>query len=343
MVLLFVPGLVPSAAAQGPNIDPDEAAQKLLSDDPAEVVEGRRDLLTYIDGGSLASLQRNDLGDRLVPILGQVIEERPDHSAVNAVLVAGALATNSSMTLVTDAFDDERPAVRLASMTAAEWVFDQIESHPPAAFPDRAGDFLESIGEAMRGEQDPYVLEGGVRALRAAWEVRRGDDFTRALRDPALTTLAESIRDRLASSPEEPPSIEMLGLVAKVANRLQSTIAEDVVNNAFGAEAVRVASREFATSVLDYLAARVQAGDLSNGPPERRARRREAMVQVVGSTENLVLISYQRLTGRSLEAVGAASELRASDQIASDLQWAEDLRRDFTGRDGILSRPPFIR
>jgi len=329
-----------AARGQLGEADPREHARLLLSESKAEVARGRRELLTHLTGPELSGAARGELGAEIAPTIREALGRESEFAAVNAVLVAGGLATNESVGIVLEAFEDDRVAVRVAAMTAASWVFDQIENHPPAAFPNRAADLLEGLGEAIRTESDPLVVDGAIRAMSAAWEVDR-ERFAGVLRDEALRGLALSVRDRLRGMPDEAQSREFYAALARAGEELQRAVRDDL-NREFGDAAVREAAREFAAGVVEYIGARIGSGDLTSSPDERSALRREAMAQVLGSTQNLVFIAFRRLSGRGLEREAPDPErLRTAREVREDVEFAEDLRAYYTSSSGVLRREPF--
>jgi phage tail protein X len=167
-------------------------AAKLTSGDHDEVARARGALVAPLQAASVSVRFRLAYSQALGDALRAAIQGKDEVQAVNALRLAGELATPSAIVLITPSLTDQRPAVRFAATFAAARLFDAVARHDPAPSPEQLTKLIRDLRLPAEGETDPAVLDGFSLAFTAASRIKDAKfrDQNPSIRAVAITTLA---------------------------------------------------------------------------------------------------------------------------------------------------------
>lgn len=191
-------GLTGSADAQPGNALTellDDVVRRLESGDADEIKRGRDAVLSLLRERTITVPRRQEISDRLAPALSRLVADERDLVAINALRIAGELATGSAAEMLEKCLGERRTAVRYAAVTASGRIFEVMRESPPAIAPERAGRLVRRLGEVVAGDAVPEVMDAAVRALMAAMRLERAEH--RGLAKQALATLGEQVSRRV--------------------------------------------------------------------------------------------------------------------------------------------------
>jgi hypothetical protein len=112
-------------------------------------------------------------GEIAAPHLSRVASGQGEIQAINALIVAGAIATTRTAEVLNTGQQDQRIAVRFGAFAAVKRVFRAIEQYSPAISEEDAISLARRVAGRMAEEADPQVFDAGVKALLQSTEIRR--------------------------------------------------------------------------------------------------------------------------------------------------------------------------
>ncbi len=368
--LAFISPAVPIAAAQPSLPDPgadsygsNELASiaaygqwvldALTSGEPARIVEARRDLVETtapstrgVGGASAAfnaAIARTLLSDAADEFMG-VITGDDRLAAVNAVLIAGALADRRSVSVIEDGFAEGEPATRLASASAAKLMLTRLTTiETPAAARD-AGNVQTAVGRALAEEESPLVASAMVQALMSTPNVD-------TLHAGGLRRAASALAERMRVLREVAPLDAAHSGWFDAASLLLGDVRRQLVEGGLGTDPDRVMLRDAAFVALqvlsiaeDALLAHAEAEMDGEGDEGVGAAHAEEMLPLIGVAEQVVQQAERALLGG--RAIGERGVLPAIED------WLEDGAQPRAFEDagvaeaidvwvGVLTQPPF--
>lgn len=166
----------------------------LSSGDMVRVQAARDALLAPLEQGGVSVAFRLGMSSVLAPVLADLSAGANEHTAFNALRLAGALATDASVDTIRKSLADRRSAVRYGAALAARMTIDGVTTKRTSVPLDA---LLAAIQDAMRNEPDPGVYGGLIAAMEAI-------DPTGPGRVRAMTDLAGITAERLATAGAEP-------------------------------------------------------------------------------------------------------------------------------------------
>jgi len=192
--LYFVPAHLPTAMAQPAVISPevtergsmtaaDEAAIAAyvaahkggLSGDVEQVKAARTALLRPLSNPKVTSNFRLAYGVALKPVIEPLAADAKDYVAVNALRVAGELATTNTLPMLLaqlEAGAKDRPiSVRYAACFGLTRMFDAFVKADVALAPANLKDAVNALAAFIERSSEPQLIDGATLALIAAGQI----------------------------------------------------------------------------------------------------------------------------------------------------------------------------
>lgn len=312
----------------------------LSAESPLEIKRSRDSLLNPLDQRVVSVAFRQEYSNALAPVIEPLTRSERELVVVNALRLAGELATPAGAALLTQFVGDQRDPVRYAAVSGIRNTLQTMATQPPAITPDRAQSLLDTLVAGLRAEQRPHVLDAYVRALAQAAEVTQGNVN---LRPRALTALAQGMSERLqraaGGAGGEPAPQALLETFARAGEIVRNGLTD--VRHQLPEEARRAAA-EFGGDLLAFVLRGLQASEFPvvNADDDAQAARakqeQRALATQLVSAGAANVIFATRFEG---EPPRLAEKFRPADE-ASDREFVEGVR-SVIGPGGILSKPPF--
>lgn len=235
-------------------------AAALTSADASEVSRARAALVAPLHSNTVTVRFRiayaQALGDALRAAIGGTNEQQ----AVNALRLAGELATPSAVVLIQPALTDARPAIRYAASFAAARLFDAVARHEPAPSPEQLTKLIRDLRLPLESEADPIVTDGLVLALTSASRIRddKFRDQNPSVRAVALLTLARGGTVKARDLSKNSAPCPTLGALQRTLRTMRDALA-DVGQPPLPAETLREVG-SFTAEVIKAVAALSAAG-----------------------------------------------------------------------------------
>jgi HEAT repeat protein len=241
---LFVAG-APHARAQGSTLKPTTITSPDLTDDqkaeikgfvdankeglmgdPLEIKKSRNTLLQPFKNQQVSVAFRLEYTRDLLPVLRPLLAAENEVKAVNAVRVAGELATAGSVELLTDALNDKREGVRYAAASGFENTFKAMQGTVPVLGGAPALRMVDTVKAALVREKNPRVMEGLVLAFQEASRI--SEKQVEGMRDAGVKALSEAVVAKVADrkiSPDADASLRRAILTVRLAVTIQDISA----------------------------------------------------------------------------------------------------------------------
>jgi hypothetical protein len=174
---------------------------KLKGTDPAAREDAREALIGPLEAPGVTVAFRIALATpALTKELGTIAASSDDHTAFNALRVAGKLGTPAGVDIVVKGLADKRPAVRAgAGRTMRETIRSVVTAAQSPINKSKLENAVDSLAAALATESDPIVAKGLVLALDAP---RTGAPAAFGeLHARAMEKMAEALAGRLKSVP----------------------------------------------------------------------------------------------------------------------------------------------
>jgi hypothetical protein len=185
-----------------------EWAGKLESADAETMLRARDRLLEPLEGKDVGVGTRQVYSRTAVPALQKLADGPSYHNGINAMRVAGAIATFESGSLLAAKLTAKEPAQRRFAAAQLGRVFFAIDAATPAISPIDAKTLVDKLGAALVTEQDPEAFQGMVQHLVAATRIER-ESFS-GLRSDAFIVMAQSVGKRAQAMKGEPADAAIL-------------------------------------------------------------------------------------------------------------------------------------
>ncbi len=276
------------AAVQPKALNPED----LLSDNRNVVRDARNRILEPLMDPNITVQARIDAGRQYLPVLARAAADQRDFNAVNALRIAGELATDAGVDLLNSSRSDARAPVRYAAIFGLKRTFQALDKSAPAILPPAALNVVSAVGRQFGDEQDPNVLAACVGALTAAAAVQRPG--YEGAREAALGELIRRATEHVKALGEAPTRQGRLPALLQAGLSVREALLNP--NQAFPPGLVPAAT-EFGQQMLNYVVRRLDAGDLTpsagDGPEEaaRKNDQRQVAIQVVKVGESLRVLT----------------------------------------------------
>ena len=211
--------------------------------------KARRELLVPLRRPGVSVAFRRAFREASIESLTTLAASTDDAVAINALLVLGEIADDSSRQVVQQYTGDDRVAVRYASIAAMTATFRSIDVASPAIDPTRVSDMVRHLADRLSAEPDASVADAIARALLVAAGTRRDGFAVSAAR--ATAALGAGVGARLRAADDNDRQVALMTAV-RVAESYSNTMA---AAGQVTPEAAR-AGAGFAGEVLGHLGAR---------------------------------------------------------------------------------------
>ncbi len=307
----------------------------LSSESAVEVAEARRALVKPLRDPQVTAPVRIELATRLKSSLTAAAGGKAEASAVNALVIAGDLATVESLGVIEAGMRSTGAPVRYEAAYASMRVFQTAGS--AGASPIRADavdGHVRTLESWLKAEPEPMVVAALVRALAAAAENAKAE-FSSS-RSRSLVSLANGIEARadVSGSKDLSPAMLEAVLLALLTERDQSASIKNAEVSKAGA---RLAGHALAHTIR-VLASGSRLSDVEGAAIQPR----ELYAQVAASAETVIAASASQLStgpAPTIRSYSLGDTLRKGT-VRDDAQFAIDAKKHVDS-GGTLGKPPF--
>lgn len=173
-----------------------DANKEGLRGDPAAIKRSRNALLEPMKEPQISVAFRLEYTRQLSTVLRPLITDAREVVAVNALRLAGELATATSVEMLSDALKDKRAGVRYAAAAGFESTFQSLRRTVPALGGAQASRAIATLEQALLAETDPRVLEGLTLAMQEASKIPKAQ--VEGMRDVSTLSLARAVSAKAA-------------------------------------------------------------------------------------------------------------------------------------------------
>lgn len=185
------------------------ATPGLSAPEPFKIVQARQMLLEPLHDPQASVPFRLELSKQLEAILAGLAGDARDIVAINALLVAGELATDQGLTIAEKQLANPDPAVRYESVHSISLSFEAVSRTAPALRAERLDRALSALGRQLQAEQDRHVIDALARALGTGVGVAApGLESVRARAASELSIRCGARLKALAGKPLDPALLE---------------------------------------------------------------------------------------------------------------------------------------
>lgn len=305
-----------------------EHVKNLASDNPQFIKRDRTALLEPLADLEASPKFRFTYAEALLPTLETLAGNANELVVINAMVIAGDLATAQGVGYLTKGLAATKPAVRYQAAFGLRRTFEALAAMPsPTVNDEQRTSAIESIAGRIKDEADPVVLDGLVFAALEATKAP-------ATRNAAMTQLGRvmGVKTRTLGGKAAPDTVAQVLLRAGAGLRdsLASVQSGQVSDDAL------MASADAAGAMIAYCARAVEANSL----PAAQAAAREIHAQLATTCENVLLLVATLKPGAAApESRKIGDKIRAGT-AESDQAFVKDAVA-LVGRQGLLSKPPF--
>jgi hypothetical protein len=333
---------IPSEVVRSPSGLGDAARQQiqayvervigdLSAQDPVRIRDARNHLLLPLSDREVGVPFRLEYSRQLCPRLEGLAQDSRPIVAVNALRIAGDLATDRSVEILLSHLEHKEASIRLASAAGLARVFEAMRDTAPAMDAQSALRLLNRAADRLAAEPEPHVADALARALLAAGSVEK-DGFA-SLRPEALRLSATRVADRIKAKGGAIPSSAEIDTILRTLSTLSVALAEDntrPVARRFSEGAVKAAAR-LADESLGLLIDLARGGRLPVADPslpreeqERALSERAWAVAVAAAADNVAYFALQRLGERASQSNPPLSSLLSSGRRDADARFITD-------------------
>lgn len=306
-----------------------------LSGQPADIKKSRNALLEPLQNQGISVPFRLHYSSVLSPVLKPLISSEMEIVAINALRLAGELATTTSINLLSDGLKDKRAGVRFAAVTGYESTFTAVERTTPAIAPAaQALTALATLKTNLTKEEDAKVLEAYALALQAASKV--STKKLEGVRGEAVTVLSEAMGAKAQAATDG----KYDAAFRRAANAARNAVtAQDINEPALKPEVLKAAAG-LAGDLLACVSRRIKADELAVGVLDEAAeaalkKKRSELVLLVADSERTI-----QWAGNGLGAPNVDHKLNELLQQTKDAAFQTEVLR-LIGVNGSLTAPPY--
>lgn len=308
-----------------------------LTGDALEIRRSRNALLEPMRNEGISVPFRLEYAAAIEPVIRPLIASAKPIIAVNAVRIAGELATPKALDLLEPAIADKRPAVRYEAVVGFARTFQSAERSSPAIAPGQATAALQTLKNGLLQEKDWHVVEGYVQALKAGTRVPASK--LSGVRAASVRALSEAMGTRAQNAnnpPGDGPGAEdpapMYSAFQRAAQAMRNVLTNQDINEPQLGEAEVKAAGALGGDLLANIRRRVLARELAG---DAFKWKRTEFALIVADSERTVFFATSALRAAA-EDVHLAEKL----QQGKDEEFAKDCLR-LIGANGILTGNPF--
>lgn len=317
---------------RSPQLTPDQkkrveayvsAHSKQLSGKAEGISKDRAALLEPLRGTGAATPFRLEYSGLLVdPVLMPLLASENELVVVNAVVIAGDLATQRSVDLLKEAASSAKPAVRYEASYGLRRTFEALSSmEAPSIQSDQVDAAIDFIGGRIGKEGDAIVVDGLVRAALEAAKLPRH-------RSRALSVLSKEVSARCrALSPADAPDA-LLQSMLRAGIGARDTLAgpRGQIDVATLSSVAKLGGQLVALAVRAVELRATQSGGVD---------RRDRLADIAGAGETLALLALNLQGSRPPETKRFDESIKTAEA-----QFLVDAK-DFLGARGPLVGEPF--
>jgi hypothetical protein len=307
-----------------------ENSTNLAAENPDQIRRNRTALLEPLADVQASPAFRLKYSELLMPVIGPLATNTSDIVVINALVLAGDLATAQSTELLKSAAASEKPAIRYQAAFGMRRTFEALATMPTMTMRgDQVEDAVKSIAGRIGNESDALVLDGLVSAAIQATNIP-------SLRSSALTSLSSAVGARAKATNTDSAALAPVMLRAGVgvrdalANTTTGQLASDAVKSAaeLGGHLIAFCVK----SVENKSIPMVQRGQSDYAG-------RETFAQIAMTAENIVLLAASLQGASGVEGKQIGEKLKAGT-ANGDAAFVVDAQ-GIVGAAGMLSKPPF--
>lgn len=252
-----------------------------LGGESQEIRKSRNTLLEPLRDPEISVQFRLEYTRVLISALRALASDTSEVVAVNAVRIAGELATAASVDLLLDALKDKRPGVRYMAASGFEGTYSAIAQTVPAiGAAQQALRTLDALKAAFISETDPRVLEGITLAYQAATKVP-GKQIE-GMRDAGVSSLSQAVSARIAkgSTGVEDDAAFQRALLAVRSSVINPNVNERELSSAVLREAAAMAGDLLALAYQRVKSGGLEPNDSLDAAAARRLRLSTALMVI---------------------------------------------------------------
>jgi hypothetical protein len=310
----------------------EDHTAKLGDADEAAVRRDRARLVEPLQSGQVSAAFRLAYSAAAAPKLAAAIGGK-DLNAINAVVVAGELATDGGIDLLSTALKSESASVRYQAVAGARRTFETLSASAEAISGPAAEKLVRDLAERISVDTDEFVVDGAVRALISGGSVAK-PNFA-AMRSLAVSQLCQMLAKRAEFAGNKPLSSQMAQTALTAAGGLRDLIAA-----AGGAALPAPALKETAELMGHFLAHCSRTVRAQALPKTTEGSIRELYAQLSQLSETTIIAGGRAISAQfQSPSRDLAAKLRA-DTAKSDGDFMNDIEQ-IAGGSGLLTRAPF--
>ncbi|MCC6661137.1 MAG: hypothetical protein IT437_09655 [Phycisphaerales bacterium] len=320
----------------------NEYVPLISSQDPREITRGRTALLRPLEDRQIGVRFRDEYSSRLVPKFEALLAGPNEINGINALVVAGALATKPATDLIEKYSTDTRVAVRYAAEAALGKTFQAISETSPAIVGMDAVQLVRRLAARLETEDNAWVFDAAVRSLIKAGQItRNGYEAASAEALSGLAAGAGGKLRKLAGGKDD-------DAFAAAVIRAAGTLRDAAGNNArpFSTEQAKAAAA-LGGELWAWVFRGVSGSpnppipvDASTAEVERIKERRRLSAEAVSAAQGVIAIALGRLQpGIANPFQDDLSNLVSEATAEADARFLQRTREVF-GPAGVMGRPP---
>jgi hypothetical protein len=300
---------------------------RLGSQDPAEIKRSRDNLLAPLREPTISVAFRQAYSERLLQGLRQHAQDERDIVVVNALRVAGELATPAAVQLLQQKLQDPHAPVRFAAVAAVGRVFSAVRDTSPAIGPADVQQLGARMGQQLGSERAPEIVDACVRALATAMEITRPN--YEGVRAMAFEAVASGVGERARALRGDANDAPMLIVLLRAGQFSRDALSVNDPRLQIGDASVRQAA-ELNGHLLAYVVRRLQGGGF-----QEDSESRELTIRIVAVAETGIVLAANRMRIQQ-QALNLASDFTKGTPEGD-----RDFFRKAVELIGVLTRPPF--
>lgn len=317
----------------------DEAIPLLTSNSAASIKRGRAALRKPLVNPAVSVSFRLAYSESLSPALEQVLRSDDTVARVNALRIAGEVATERAAQLAVRALDDPDATVRYTAAYAMGLTFTAIQNTTPAMTQDQATRLIRALGARLAVERDAFVLDRIIRSLGAAARIRR--ERMDQLRPHAIDEICEQVGSRMRQA-DEPVSARDLTPLIQMYLRAAEVVQQEFIAGDRLPESTMIKAGGFGGDALAFVARRLndqRTGEQTQDQPDAQTiqRQHKLLVALAITGEAVTFFARSQLDPEHPHANYRIAEALSTGDAGA---YQRDLAK-LIGPGGDLTKPPF--
>ncbi len=306
----------------------DRVIADLSAQDPVRIRDARNHLLMPLSDPQVGVPFRLEYSRQLCPRLEVLAQDARPIVAVNALRIAGDLATDRSVEILLSQLEHREASIRLASASGLARAFEAMRDTAPAIDQQAAARLLNRCAERLVLEKEPHVADALARAILAASAIER-DGFP-TLRAEALQLSAARVADRIKALGGNAPSPAEVDTILRTLSTLSVALADDNTRPVTRRlpEATVKSSARLADETLGLLIELTRGGKLPvidaalpREEQDRALAERAWTVTAAAAADNIAYFARLRLGDRVSQSNPSLSSLLASARRDADARF----------------------